>query len=259
MRLVSFFLFIIFFQINCFANQGMLQGSIAQTSCQSLSGTGFYSNLSFYYNFDGSGAIASTVTPTVGSTGTVIDPNGLGMSYVNGNSQQGIKFGGDDYIKFGTATSVTTTYTVSFWVKPGALASGSFLFHRGDANACFYNPSITLNSSTGALAASESGCGGTGIIASTTISLTKWTHVVVVRGAGIGKLYINGSLIGSLTPIPTTSPLTGGRFTVGASWSNTSATYSQFTDSTIDDLAIMTVALTASDVAALYASQNCNR
>lgn len=234
----------------------MLQGVVAQTSCQPLRGTGFNSNLNFYYNFDGSGAIPTSITPTVGSVGTVINPDGLGMSYVDGNTSQGIKFGGDDYIRFGSH-STSTAYTISLWIKPGTSSTVKTVLQRGDATNCFYNPNITLTSSTGELKALESGCGAYGLITTTTISLTKWTHVVVARSSGVSKLYVNGVLKGSTSNIGSES--WPGRITVGATWNSSSSTYNAFSDANVDEVAIMTVALSDTQVAALYASQNCNR
>ena len=236
----------------------MLQGVVAQTSCQPLNGTGFNSNLNFYSNMNGSGTISNgtTITPAVGAAGTVVNPNGLGMSYVDGNTSQGIKFGGDDYINFGShATS--TTYTISLWVKPGTLTTSRPILQRGDATQCYYNPNITIVSSTGVLAASESGCGGSGSIATATISLTKWSHVVVTRRFGVSKLYVDGVFKGSTSTIGNEN--WPGRLTVGASWNSSGSVYNSFSDATIDDVAIMTVELSATQVAALYASQNCNR
>jgi hypothetical protein len=251
-------IFFCLISINANARPLILQSLIAQPRCPSVDQSALNSNITFYSNFNGTGSIANaaTITPTIGSSGTVANPNGVGLSYSTGFLDQGIKFGGDDYVNFGTHTAALTVYTVSLWVKPGSLSTQTFLFQRGDSAGCFYNPSISLVPSTGALNFSESGCGGTGLIASTTIDTTVWTHVAVTRDSNIAKAYINGVLIMTDTSQPGGgSP---GRLTVGAAYASNTSTYTLFTDSTVDELVIWSRALTDAEITSLYAMQTCN-
>lgn len=242
------------------AGPSILHGILPQGVCRPLSDTPYYSTVARYLKLDGSGAISNsaTVTAAVGSSFTAVNPNGAGLSFTSGNIADGIKFGYDDYLQGGAHTGVSTSYTVSFWMKPGSAAYSLTLYHRGDSQDCFYNPRINYDGSTSILEFKESGCSNTGLVASPTISATKWTHVAMTRNGSTVKVYVNGVLRATDTSQPSPNATTGGRITLGGSWDSLTS-YGHLGDPTIDELGVWNVPLTDSDIAKIYYAQICRQ
>ena len=91
------------------------------------------------------------------------------------------------------------------------------------------------------------------------ISLNQWQHVAVTvsRSTGVGTFYLNGSVIGTFTPIagPLYSTNAGPIMDIGhGTFLNTGSCYltNRYFDGTIDELEIFNRVLTTSEVASLY-------
>lgn len=111
----------------------------------------------------------------------------------------------------------TGDFTMEFWIQPAApTATGNNYFQiidGRDSNSAVF-PIITLHSDK-----MEFGYpGGEGAIVSTnTLPLSVWTHVAIVRAGGQAKLYINGTLNGSVadTNSLVATPVSIGRYVGG--------------------------------------------
>lgn len=250
------FLFLSIFSFSASAAP-VLQAVIAQNVCRPLSAdwVSTYGSLLIYNRLDGSGSVlaGNTVTSTVGANGTAVNGNAAGMSFVSGNLNEGVKFGGDDALNFGAVSAVETIYTLSLWVKRGSVTGNIFV--RGNQAFCLYNPSLQL-SAGGVLTLSENGCGATGQLHQETISATGWTHVAITRNGADVKVFINGDLkvTDSTQPAPTG---TTGQISLGATWNSGIPGNSNYSDATLDEFALWTVALTDAQVKEIYSGQIC--
>lgn len=161
--------------------------------------------------------------------------------------------GAGDYVNLPpNIASGLTDFTISAWVKPTAITQWSrvFDFGTGTGNYMF----LTVNAGTGPrFAITTSGGGGEQQISSTAqLPLNTWSHLAVTLSGTTGTLYVNGTAVAtnsnmSLTP---------------ASLANTNQDWigrSQFGDPTlngaVDDFAIYSRALSASEVSALAGGQ----
>lgn len=86
-----------------------------------------WSSLFGYWKLNGSGSIANgaTVPATIGPNGTARNANGTGMVYADGKLNQGIVFDGSDYLEItgtGSFATANTTFTFSLWFKTTSTA-----------------------------------------------------------------------------------------------------------------------------------------
>ena len=165
--------------------------------------------------------------------------------------------GVNDYIHAGDYIGEQKSYTVSLWFKTSSTEIGKRIFQRGKANACFYDPAISLDG--GKLTVSESGCSSAGRIggklySGIPITLGEWNHVVVVRDEDTVQVYLNGKLKITDNDQPTPSLGTDGKVTIGASWGSRS-TYSSFFPGLIDEIKIWNRPFTVLEVQSLYSTQ----
>ena len=161
--------------------------------------------------------------------------------------------GAGDYVNLPpNIGSGLSDFTVSAWVKPTAVTQWSrvFDFGTGTGNYMF----LTVNAGAGPrFAITTSGPGGEQQLSSTTqLPLNTWSHLAVTLSGTTGTLYVNG------TPVATNASMTLHPSSLG----NTNQDWigrSQFGDpslnGTVDDFAIYSRALSASEVTALAGGQ----
>jgi hypothetical protein len=214
-----------------------------------------FSDIFAYHRFNGSGSVSDQMQ--IWNSGTTYaiahNRNASGLNYVSGKLNQGLSFDGiDDYLDLGTKNEIIN-YSIIFWVKRAALGTGlSTIVHRGDATSCFYNPNISIDNTTGMMSVSESGCGGTGLIASANISSDQYFHVAVTRSATGVSVYVNGALIKTVLKAKFTNGGSG-RLTVGSQ--NASGVARNFLKGNLDDLAFFQSTLSDAEVKTIYQSQ----
>lgn len=170
----------------------------------------------------------------------------------------------DDHVSLPSASlSPTSAWTISAWVQPtgSAASSGVILSKWESSNGVYinYQFDIGLGGSHDLrlrVGASPLGSGGpTYITGNTTMTLGQWYYVVGVFNGATQKLsaYVNGQ--SDATPVPTafsqcatntTNPYIGA-FNFG--WSG----YQNAFTGSIDDLRIYNRALSAAEIAAMYA------
>ncbi len=204
--------------------------------------------------------------------GTATD---LVASYsLNGNGKDATQFGNDAELdegaaattnRFGMASNALTGYatadnsaalqsdytTISFWVKPDALpASGEvYLLSNGGYQQRW---KISLpNHGKPVFTTHAGGVCCSDLDSGTPLTVGTWTHVVMVHDGAQDIIYFNGVQVNAKTSTgaldKTSSPLG-----IGYDPLNNNG----FFDGSLDDIQIYNRALTAIEIAALYAAQN---
>jgi hypothetical protein len=229
---------------------------VSASSATLQAGTTLANGLNGYWTFDGVDTDWSTNKVTDRSNGTTDTMTSFATTTasVPGKLGQALRFNGaTSYINTGAWNSEATAYTVSLWFKFPPGSSGGIVFTRGDSSRCFYNPSITVNSN--GLTTAETGCGGSGAIATQIpIDTNGWNHVVEVRSGSSNTTYLNGAVVATRSYTPDCSDCTGGtsrRVQIGASWHATNGVASNY-GGQVDDVRTYNRALSASEVQQLY-------
>jgi hypothetical protein len=160
--------------------------------------------------------------------------------------------GVNDYVEAGVQTGLSGLASASFWIK----RSGGNGFHGivGCSNAAGDNVSFHCELSNSQFIGAVWGVNPYLRVATASAAgLNTWTHGCVVRSGSVGNwllnIYVNGVLaLSLLTAIATGTdqPLSIGR---------PGAFNGQYFPGRIDDVRLWSLALNATDVAALYAAQ----
>lgn len=144
--------------------------------------------------------------------------SGPALTYAEGRSLTGEKagvFGGSSYIQTGI-TSTPTAFTIAAWIKPTAFpAAGqgaSIIGKLDDAGAQFKNPSLEFDSTGTLYGHIPNGTSWLYASAAGVIALNRWTHVALTYASGVGSLYVNGSLVATVT---STLQTTATQWTIG--------------------------------------------
>ncbi len=178
-----------------------------------------------------------------GANGTGTDVVlGSGRATCNGTTS-GISVGDKDL-------SVTTAFTISAWVQPTSVAS-----YNGVIGKAAYAWTVQLNGSR--LEMHTWNDGGTAepillIGTSGLVTAGAWHYVTVTYdGAGTAKSYVNGALDKTQTGISEAFKNTAAAAVIGQGYNNGS---NRFLAGTIADVRIYNRALSASEIAAMYAA-----
>lgn len=158
-------------------------------------------------------------------------------------------FGTTKYAQTAATTTINPTAAISIqaWVNPsaalpnnGILNKGSFANSQGEFSLIVYGSTIyfRLNDSAGA------------VVATATLAQGQWTHILATYDGATMRLYVNGTLLASsaysAAITSANTPLTiGGYYSSGYTFLGS-----------IDEVAVWSVALTATEVETLYARQS---
>jgi hypothetical protein len=172
-----------------------------------------------------------------------------GASLVTGKvGSQAYQFGAADYISFGAAsTFISANFSISFWLK-GDAAWTPTIYNAvlGATNATSWSQGFGIY--WGSATTIRCFVGAYGTFASLPVVAADWNHIVMTWDGSDIKAYLNGSLI-STTAQPA---MVLGANTFDASRLGTLAGGQQ----TIDELAIWSRVISASEVSGIYAAQN---
>jgi hypothetical protein len=154
--------------------------------------------------------------------------------------------GSNDYIDFGTSFSPfefgSGDFTVSQWFKPSSISPSSYqgLVGSHDGGTTIWS---TFARSNGFYI-----FGGGALIGGGTIANGQWYHGIVIRNSGTVTVYLNGSSVASVSNTGHFSSSASYRNKIGADNANASFV------GLIDEVAVWSSALSASDVTAIYNS-----
>lgn len=154
----------------------------------------------------------------------------------------------------GTLSGLTADWSVSTWIKPGALATWSRVFDLGASSS--RSMFLTVSAGNGPrFAITSSGAGGEQRLSydGQNFALDQWSHVAVTVSGTSGTMYINGEPVatGTITTSPSALGDTTGRSYLGKSQYGGDPAF----DGAIDDFAIYGRALSAQEVTTLASGQ----
>ena len=180
-----------------------------------------------------------------GNDGTLV--NGPTFSTNVPFNYYSVEFDGtNDYVDLGTYFSPfnfgTGDFTVSQWFKPSSISAGSYqgLVGSHDGGNTIWS---TFARSDGFYI-----FGGSALIGGGTIANGQWYHGVVIRNSGTVTVYLNGSSVTSVSNTGEFNSSSSQPSKIGAD--NANAAFAGL----IDEVAIWSTPLSASDVTAIYNS-----
>lgn len=183
-------------------------------------------------------------TTTKGTTGACARDNGTAVTF-NGTS---------GYINLATSLSVPTTYSVSAWFKTTTTSGGLI---AGFGNTGLLGLSTTVDrvlylTNAGALVFGTNNTAKSTITAAGPYRDGKWHHVTATLGTAGMRLYVDGTQAASSST--TANAAYTGYLRVGfdnlSGW--TSAPSSNYLNATLDEVAVYSTTLTATDAANQY-------
>ncbi len=189
-------------------------------------------NLINYWKFDESSGNASDLIGGV----TLTNSN---VTYVAGKINNGASFNGTSAQFSGTGgSSLSQPFSLQAWIKP---IGGTYIMaFRNAGNNQNYD--INLDVGSHVQVGTYNGSGGDSITSSTTVSASNWYHIVAVFNGASSALYVNNvAYTGTINALTCGTQWYFGA-NAGASW------YSGL----IDECAVWTRALTATEVSQLY-------
>jgi beta-xylosidase len=202
-----------------------------------------------YLAFNESSGTTAADSTGNGWTGTLVNS----PSWVAGKYNNAVDLSGtSQYVTLPTGVvNGLSNFTIAVWVNLDAASSWSrvFDFGTGTGNYMFLTP----NSSAGAVRfAITSGSGEQQINGAAVLATNAWAHVAVTLQNGLGVLYVNGVEVGrnsAMTVTPSSLGATTQNYIGKSQWSD------PYLNGRVDELRIYADALSATEVAALYAQQ----
>ncbi len=184
-----------------------------------------------------------------GNTGTLsgFALSGSTSNWVTGRIGRALNFdGSDDYVSVAdsTALDVSTSFTMSGWVKLAATGEDSAIFDSGTQSNHWL---VQIESVSNKIDFVERAIADN--VSNTSLTAGTWYHVVVVKSGDSGTnltFYLNGQADGTASVGSVTVP--SGNKTIG-NWTESNA---QTFNGGIDEVHIYNRALSATEVAALY-------
>jgi hypothetical protein len=202
-----------------------------------------------WYEFNQSSGTTASDSSGNGQNATLVN----GPTWVSGIIGNAVNLdGSNDYVSMPSGVvSSLTNFSIATWVRLDSISNWSRVFDFGTGTTVnmFLTPQ---NGSTGAVrfAITTSGNGSEQqITGSSALPTGTWTHVAVTKSGNTGRLYVNGSQVGSNSSM-TLSPSSLG--STNQNWIGRSQ-YSAdpYLDGQVDDFRIYNRALSSSEVNAL--------
>ncbi|HEY2574896.1 MAG TPA: LamG-like jellyroll fold domain-containing protein, partial [Streptosporangiaceae bacterium] len=143
-------------------------------------------------------------------------------------------------------------FTISAWVKPSALPTWSRVFDFGTGTSTYMFLTVSDGSGPRFAITTSGGGGEQQLSSSTPLPLSTWSHLAVTLSGSTGTLYVNGK------PVATNSSMTLHPSDLGNTtqdWIGRSEFGDPYLNAAVDDFAIYSSALSASQIAALAGGQ----
>ncbi len=197
-----------------------------------------------YWSFDDASSTKATDSSGNGNTGTLTNmafPATASSGWtINGKRGYGLAFDGtDDYVTLPNLDYNSLTF--SAWIKRGRTSAGNFDRLLMSVNSNGWGVYMDSNNTIGFTKVAVSNTNSSG-----TITDTNWHHVVVTYDGANSRYYIDGVLDSS--PSYAVSFSGGGSYTIGSRGTG------EYFQGKIDEVRIYNRALSATEVANLYAS-----
>ncbi|MBP9751659.1 MAG: LamG domain-containing protein [Candidatus Moranbacteria bacterium] len=230
--------------------EGIATSAVKETTIANVpSNTGLVGYWSFE---DGSGTRAEDFSPTSTNTGTLTN----GPTWVDGKIGKALSFDGvNQYVLGGNSSllDMSGSLSVSFWIKPSANSGRDYIFAKRSGggspdnyNVELYNNKVEIWTYDGSWR---------GVTSTSSVTIDSWENWVVTYSSGIVKMYRNGVLDKTdSTTFPVSLTTNTQNFSIGGA--NTGA--STF-EGSLDDVRLYDRALTASEIAGLYAQGNMGK
>ncbi len=210
--------------------------------------------LEHWWKLDGNTADEknSTAKATILNNPTIVE-GARGQAYQFNGINDTIILGRHDWIE-------DKNYTVALWYKVDPDATGGArLLNRGKGSACYYNPSITFNTTTQRIIVTESGCnsiqriGGQASLGFQSAT-GEWRHVAVTREDDTVKVYTDGNLAYTDSYQGTPPIIANGTIIIGASYvtSHSSTPYELYMKGAIDEVVMWDRELSSEEIKNLY-------
>jgi hypothetical protein len=193
----------------------------------------------------------------LGDPGEVKNPNGTGMSAVNGTVNMAIEFDGvDDRVIFPYAIYRNPlAFSVSAWVRLDSFNSrGCIVTSRDESPARGYALCVNSTSQPEALLGRGGSAGNWTTATGTSILNNSWTHLVMTYDGTNLRLYKNGNLEAS--PLSAFAQNIMRPMYFGAGGTELTPAASDFFKGQIDEITIWTSVLSAADVEAIFIKQS---
>ena len=164
--------------------------------------------------------------------------------------------GSNDYVQAPDSNSLdlTTSGTLMAWIYPTKNNTTAGIINKGSAAAslAYY---LNVNNKNNLIAGviKTGGANGTPVTVATAnnvLTLNAWNHIAMTWDATTLKVYVNGVLSNTTNTTALVARVTAGTLQIGAIYPTTS----RFTG-TIDEVSIYDVALSATEISTIFASQ----
>jgi hypothetical protein len=219
-------------------------GAAAAAACSTDSVQAFGADSAFssniaLYQLDSDGGITDFVPDTT----LTYDGIAYNVTYASGHIGNAAVFNGStSYIDTGIS-SLGANFSVSMWINEDALDSGGFF---GNWNATSNDDMFWRTQSDGSLRINIDGTSNQYFGSAGDVTINNWHHIVVSFNSGTYEVYLDSNSLGTATTSNTVFN-SGANFYIG---DDNSASYF---DGSIDQVRIFDKAISAEDVATLYA------
>ena len=199
-----------------------------------------------YWRLDESAGTSAADASGNNHVGTLVN----GATFTTGRINNGVSLDGvDDYLNLGDLG--LTGGTLSLWVNPTTVTGDRRLLGQlsgdpGQAGALVIDPSAGAPGSLWVW----TGSAWNRLAPNNTFTANTWSYVTVTFGSGVATLYVNGTFVGSQ---PSTFNFSGVAMGLGGKFLNF---WGNSFSGLVDEVQVYSQALTAGEVAQLYAASS---
>lgn len=199
----------------------------------------------------------SAVDAEIGSSGTVSNGNGSGVTVIAGVSNQGLAFDGiTGHVRVHYAPQQNPQhFSVSLWVYPADVSGTLRTMLASQSGSPAQGFAVSLNGANQIQATIGHGDNSWGTVMGPVIVNEQWSHIVVTYDGTYLQIYHDGALGGSVVTafVPNVS---GWPIYIGAGHTELDPSAANYYSGGIDEVGIWSVALRADEVSTIYQHQS---